>query len=69
MWDDPTRAQELGRERSSLEIVVATIDALDAGASDAADLLDMAVEEDDQETVDVVTADIAGLITQLEQLE
>jgi len=59
----------LGRERSSLEIVVATIDALDAGASDAADLLDMAVEEDDQETVDVVTADIAGLITQLEQLE
>lgn len=59
----------MGRERSSLEIVVATIDALDAGASDAADLLDMAVEEDDQETVDVVTADIAGLITQLEQLE
>jgi len=59
----------LGRERSSLEIVVATIDALDAGASDAADLLDMAVEEDDQETVDVVTADITGLITQLEQLE
>ena len=59
----------MGRERSSLEIVVATIDALDAGASDAADLLDMAVEEDDQETVDVVTADITGLITQLEQLE
>ena len=59
----------MGRERSSLEIVVATIDALDAGASDAADLLDMAVEEDDQETVDVVTADIAGLIKQLEQLE
>jgi len=69
VWDDPKRAQELGRERSSLEAVVATIDTLDSGAADAGDLLDMAVEEDDQDTVDVVTEDIAGLIKQLEQLE
>ena len=54
VWDDPKRAQELGRERSSLEAVVATIDTLDSGAADAGDLLDMAVEEDDQDTVDVV---------------
>ena len=69
VWDNPERAQELGRERSSLELVVTTIETLDSGANDAQDLIDMAVEEDDQDTVDAVTADLADLITKLETLE
>ena len=69
VWDDPARAQELGRERASLENVVQTIDVLDAGGADAGDLLEMAAAEDDQETVDAVAADIAQLIGQLEKLE
>ena len=69
VWDNPDRAQELGRERSALENVVKTIDELDAGAADAADLLEMAIAEDDQDTVDAVSDDIGGLIRQLEQLE
>ena len=69
MWDDPSRAQDLGRERSSLESIVHTIENLDTGAADAADLLEMAASEDDEDTVAEVESDIAGLEKQLEQLE
>ena len=33
VWDNPERAQALGRERSALEMVVKTIDDLDVGVS------------------------------------
>ena len=69
VWDDPARAQELGRERAALEVVVSTIETLEEGARDAAEILQMAAEEDDQPTADEVEADIASLIAQLEQLE
>ena len=69
VWDDPERAQALGRERASLEAVVQTIDQLDLGVADADDLLEMAVAEDDEETVAAVSADIDALVKQLELLE
>ena len=69
VWDDPERAQGLGRERASLEAVVQTIDQLDLGVADADDLLEMAVAEDDEETVAAVSADIDALVNQLELLE
>ena len=69
VWDDAERAQALGRERASLENVVQTIDTLDAGTGDAADLLEMAAAEDDQETVDAVSDDIQALAIALEALE
>ncbi len=69
VWDNPDRAQELGRERSSLEIIVHTIEQLDSGAGDASDLLEMAAAEDDDDTIGEVSADIDKLIAQLEQLE
>ncbi|KAA1194413.1 peptide chain release factor 2 [Pseudohalioglobus sediminis] len=69
VWDDPARAQELGRERSSLEGIVHTIETLEAGAGDASDLLEMAAAEDDEDTVAEIEADVASLEKQLEQLE
>ncbi|UTW48917.1 peptide chain release factor 2 [Bacterioplanoides sp. SCSIO 12839] len=69
VWDDPDRAQELGKERSSLEAVVKTIDNLNTGLADSRDLLDMAVEEDDEGTVDDVREELNGLQAQLETLE
>ena len=69
VWEDPDRAQSLGRERSSLELVVHTIEALDAGHQDGVDLLEMAQAEDDQETADEVASDIDQLTAQLETLE
>ncbi len=69
VWDQPVRAQELGRERAGLETIVHTIEKLETGAVDARDLVEMAAAEDDEETVAEVEADISGLETQLEQLE
>lgn len=69
VWDKPEKAQALGKERASLAAVVITLDELAQGLSDAKDLLDMAVEEQDAETVEAVKTDIANLSKQLEQLE
>ena len=69
VWEEPDRARELGRERSSLEEVVHTLEKLDVNGTDARDLLALAAEEDDEATVAEIEADIAGLIKLLEQLE
>ena len=69
IWDDPEKAQELGRERSSLELVVKTIEDLEAGCGDAQDLLDMAVEEDDEGAVEDIIAELEALEAQLAKLE
>ena len=69
VWDDPAKAQALGRERASLEAVVKTIDTMTTGLSDIAELLTMAVEEDDAETVTEVESELEGLRENLEKLE
>ena len=42
VWNQPERAQELGRERASLEAIVHTIEELDRGVADFGELLEMA---------------------------
>lgn len=69
VWDEPDRAQALGRERSQLEEIVTTIDNLDSGISDGHELLAMAVEENDEDTVEEVNSEIASLDAQLGKLE
>ncbi|MGB2064250.1 peptide chain release factor 2 [Marinomonas gallaica] len=69
VWNDPDYAQKLGRERSTLEGVVSTIDNMETGVEDASVLLDMAVEEDDQDSVDAVQLELEELETQLAALE
>ena len=69
VWDKPERAQELGRERVTLEKIVHIIDELDTSLADASELLEMAAEEDDEETVQSVTAELDGKEKALEQLE
>ncbi len=69
VWDDPARAQELGRERSALEGVVHTIEQLTSGSADAGDLLELAASEDDEDTVAEVEKEINSLVRLLEKLE
>ena len=69
VWDNPERAQSLGRERSSLEVVVKTIEALESGIADCRELLDMAVEDDDESSVNDVAAELEQLDEQLQELE
>ncbi|WP_102285399.1 peptide chain release factor 2 [Vibrio lentus] len=69
VWNEPERAQALGKERSALEAVVETIDLLDQGVEDVEGLLELAVEEEDQETFDEIEPELAELEAKLEKLE
>ncbi|QSX37796.1 peptide chain release factor 2 [Shewanella sedimentimangrovi] len=69
VWNDPERAQGLGKERSALENVVKTIDDMDSGLEDVEGLLELAVEEEDQETFDDAQSELADLEKRLEDLE
>ena len=59
----------MGRERASLEAVVETIDELDSGVADCSELLDMAVEEGDDDTISGMQADVDRLEASLATLE
>ncbi|WP_114417725.1 peptide chain release factor 2 [Marinospirillum perlucidum] len=69
IWNEPDRAQALGKERSQLETIVNTLEALDQGLVDTLDILELAAAEDDEGTVNEAEADLADLQKQLESLE
>ncbi|WP_410013617.1 peptide chain release factor 2 [Sodalis sp. C49] len=69
VWNDPERAQALGKERASLEAIVDTIDQMTRGLDDVSGLLELAVEEDDEETLNDTIAELDQLEAKLAQLE
>lgn len=69
IWNDQERAQLLGKERARLEAIVLTIVKLDTALSDAAELLEMAAEEDDEDSVSSVSDDLEIMEKQVEELE
>ncbi len=69
VWDDPERAQKLGQERASLEKIVSTLSKHRDTLDDAQDLLELAAEENDQDTFDSVLVDLDELEKGLEKLE
>ncbi len=68
-WNDAAKAQELGRERKSLEDVVLVLDRVATSLKDAADLFEMAREENDDETLEAIQADVAVLEKDVSTLE
>ncbi|ASG65987.1 peptide chain release factor 2 [Idiomarina piscisalsi] len=69
VWDDPQKAQALGKERASLEQVVETLDKLQQGLDDVEGLVDLAVEAEDEGTFNEAQDELSGLLKQLETLE
>ncbi len=69
VWSDQERAQRLGRERSSLESVVAALDRIRTGLDDAHDLYELAATEDDPETIADIDEELAGIQSNVERLE
>lgn len=69
IWDDPQRAQDLGKEKKSLEAVVGTLDQVTGGLSDARELFAMAREENDDSTMLALESDLDELEPSIEQLE
>lgn len=69
VWDDAKRAQELGRERASLDTIVTGIDELSSGLADAGELLEMAAADGDEATVASIETDVAKLEARVNKLE
>ncbi len=69
IWSDPENAQALGRERARLESIITTLNALESGLVDAAEMLELAIEEQEQEIVDSVTDDLGKMQVKVETLE
>ncbi|MDW6091983.1 peptide chain release factor 2 [Vibrio rhizosphaerae] len=69
VWNEPERAQALGKERAALEAIVETIDLLDRGVDDVEGLLELAIEAEDQETFDEIGPELDELEVNLEKLE
>ncbi|WOB09915.1 peptide chain release factor 2 [Piscinibacter gummiphilus] len=69
VWDDPKRAQELGREKRTLEQVVETINHLTTNLADNTELYDMAKAEGDEGSLQAIEAETAKLEETVKQLE
>ncbi|MFT6977852.1 MAG: peptide chain release factor 2 [Shewanella psychromarinicola] len=69
MWNEPERAQALGKERAALVLVVKTIDDMDSGLEDIEGLLELAIEEDDEGTFNDAASELESLETRLADLE
>jgi peptide chain release factor 2 len=61
VWDNPQRAQELGREKKQLEDVVVVLARLDTNLKDSTELFELARAEGDDAAVEAVDHDVAGL--------
>lgn len=69
VWDNPERAQLLGRERSLLELVVHQLQQLGQAVTDLAELFEMARAEDDESTLRDVATELASIERQVGILE
>ena len=69
VWNDPERAQALGRERSMLDKTVHGIRDLKEGLGGAGELLDLAEMESDEEAAEAVVDDVDKYEKGVEQLE
>jgi peptide chain release factor 2 len=69
LWNSPDKAQLLGRERVQLDAVVSSIDIIESGINDSAELFELALQEDDAGTAAEVVAELAKITTEIEKLE
>ncbi len=69
VWDEPRRAQELGKEKKGLDAVVGGLTALDTGLRDAQELFQLARDERDDATLAAIERDAAQLAAELAQWE
>ncbi len=69
VWDDPARAQELGREKKQLEGVVHSLTQLTSDLSDSTELFGLARAEGDDATVRSILGDVAKIAHAVDDLE
>ena len=69
VWNDPKKAQELGKEKKALEGVVVTIAELESELSDNSELYEMSKEDSDEDGLMTIEGETAKLKAIIEGLE
>lgn len=69
VWDNPERAQALGKERAELEGVVSMMNKLTQQLADIKDLWELALAEKDESTMKAVEEDVHAARKKIENLE
>jgi len=69
IWNDPAQAKALGRERALLDGIVTTLERVSQTLADNAEMLEMAVEEQDEDILDSVVAELDGIEAEVGALE
>ena len=69
LWDDPKKAQDLGKERKALEDIVVVLEKVAGDLSGARELFDMAQAEADDDTLSAVGEDALTIEAAIAQLE
>ncbi len=69
LWQDPAAAQALTKERSILEKIIHALDNLKMAVSDNQELLNMALDSQDEESIGQIQTDTEELAKQVADLE
>jgi peptide chain release factor 2 len=69
VWNDPKRAQDLGREKKSIEDVVVTLQALAQSIADSCELFELACADNDDPTLEAIEHDAEQFQATLEGME
>ncbi|MDP8100401.1 peptide chain release factor 2 [Phocoenobacter atlanticus] len=69
VWNNPEKAQALGKERVTLEEIINTIKELEQGVDDIEGLIELAVEMEDEDTFNEATQEADTLEQKLTKLE
>ncbi len=69
VWNDPKRAQELGRQKKSLESVVLVLETLGQELVDNSELFEMSHAEGDEAGMLAIGEEIDGIEAQVKELE
>ena len=69
VWNDPKKAQELGKEKKALDDVVVALDQLSSELSDNSELFEMSREDDDQAGLLTIEGEAVKLAAIVEKLE
>ncbi len=69
VWDNPKRAQDLGKEKKSLEDVVLTIDRLAQELADNSELFEMSKSDGDTAGMQAIEAEAAKVALEVEKME
>ena len=69
VWDNPKRAQELGKEKRSLEDVVLVLDRLTSELADNTELFEMSAADEDDAGLETIEGEAEKLAADVEKLE